>query len=125
MAGQALFARQMHIFSAPIDAQPLPLTNSERTRMLCRGNFLHNLLVKYARSLGASGYDKGHPPFQDYVAGYLWDAAHGEGYADVPAYARAEVEELKRRFPPRRLDGFGPCAYWAKPKSSSRCRRAA
>lgn len=82
-----------------------------------RGLLLH-IVAWYARSLEGREYDlKEHPSFADYVSGVLWEAELPVGsFADLPNYPPDELQELKKRFPPRMLKGMGPGLYWLPPK---------
>ena len=116
-ARRALVAREWFAFNGPADAQPFPVSYEQREALKGRGLLLH-IVAWYARSLEGREYDlKEHPSFADYVSGVLWEAELPVGsFADLPNYPPDELQELKKRFPPRMLKGMGPGLYWLPPK---------
>jgi hypothetical protein len=113
-AYRALLARECFFINAPADAQPLPLPVSSHLRT----TLLLYIVALYARSLGSRNYDvKVHPSFAEYVSGVLWEAERGDnerGY--LPNYGGDQLAKLKKRFPPRRLEGMGPGLTWLQPQ---------
>jgi hypothetical protein len=118
-ARRALRAREWFAFNGPADAQPFPVSYTERERLKGSGVLLH-ILAWYARSLESRDYDvKEHPPFADYVSGVLWEAELPAGsFAGIPNYPPDEIRELKKRFPPRMLKGMSPGLYLVAAKEA-------
>ena len=104
-------------FNGPADAQPFPVSYEQREALKGRGLLLR-IVAWYARSLEGREYDlKEHPSFADYVSGVLWEAELPVGsFADLPNCPPDELQDLKKRFPPRMLKGMGPDLYWLPPK---------
>jgi hypothetical protein len=112
-ARRALEARDWFAHHGPPDAPPLPLSYGDRED-LKRGGLPH-LVAWFARSLAARVYNyREHPLFDDYAAGVL-------ASPDAPDFI-TKNEELRRRFPPRPLEGLDGGMYWDPPKLRKRCR---
>jgi hypothetical protein len=73
----------------------------------------HKIIALYARSLEGRKYNvKEHPPFFDYACGLMAsDSEFIGGYS----YMQRD-EQLRKRFPPRTLDGLGPGLMWQPPR---------
>ena len=70
---------------------------------------------QFARSLRDLKYDiEEHPSFCDYASGLLWEMDHEDEF--IPDHPPNEDAELRRRYPPRRLEGIGSGAKWLPPK---------
>ena len=122
IACRALHVRQWHAATGPADVQPLPISARERDAMALKGTPLHYILEKFARSVEhyylTPGLDvREHPAFPEYAAGFQWEAALPVGgFAHLPTYPAAQLDELKKRFPPKKLKGMSPGATWLPPK---------
>src|SRR5262249_1818506 len=55
---------------------------------------------------------KGHPSFDDYARGVLWEHDNVPGSA-IP-FQPEQLAEMKRRFPPKKLEGL-KCFCWLPP----------
>jgi hypothetical protein len=121
-AHRALDVRQWHAATGPADVQPLPISPCERDAMERKGTPLHYIFAKFARSVEhyylKPGLDVSeHPIFAEYAAGYLWETGlPAGGFAYLPSYPAEQVDELKKRFPPKMLKGMSPGATWLPPK---------
>jgi hypothetical protein len=117
-ASRALQARNWFAYTGPADAQPLPISASERGDIHLRDDYarflFHHILELYSRSLEAQQFDFiQHPPFAAFVSGVLSDAEHDGGHLpNCPD----ELPQLRKRFPPRRLPGLLPSFDWLPPK---------
>ena len=111
---RAKAARQWYAEHGPADLQPLPLGYAERER-LKDGSARHSL-AHYARSLADQKYDtERHPSFYDYACGWMASPVTQNRSA-------AKSPELRKRFPPRPLEGLDSHLYWRPPEGSRRCR---
>jgi hypothetical protein len=111
---RALRARE-HFARENPGMPPLPLSYAEREEYKGRGG-VHYIESVYARSLKAQNYDVGrHPSFERYACGAL-------AYPYAPDFITQD-EELRRRFPPRPLDGLAGGLYWDPPKSPGQRKR--
>lgn len=114
-ARRALLAREHFSLYGPADAQPLPLSSDEIDEMACRGHLITRVVRQFARSLLNRGYDiEEHPSFSDYASGLLWEMDRGNEF--IPDYPPNEDAEVRKRYPPRRLEGIGCGARWLPPK---------
>jgi hypothetical protein len=109
LAQRAHFARYVFAMEGPPDAQPLPLTPSEREDF--KNAYLHPDRIHYIVSLIAGSlaaldyaYDK-HPSWHEFACGVM-----ASPYAP-PDYVLDKVE-FSRRYPPRDLPGLGPGCCW-------------
>ncbi len=94
---QAQRARKPFAENGSADAPPLPLDYDER-EALKRGGQDH-IVALFARSLAGQGYDwQKHPSFYEYACGIM---ASENIVPDVK-----NDEELKKRYPPRPLNGL-------------------
>ena len=115
-ARRALRAREWFRKNGPADVQPLPLSLYEREPLKLGRGLLNHILAWYARSLEGRKFDvEEHPSFADYVSGVLWEAELPVGFACLH-YPCEELQELKKRFPPRMLKGMSPGVKWLPPK---------
>jgi hypothetical protein len=125
MAYHALRAREDFAVNGPADAAHLPLEHWECERVRWSGRPLDYLTGQYARSVVALYNVKGHPSFDDYARGVLWEHDHVPGSA-IP-FQPEQLAEMKKRFPPRKLEGL-KCFCWLPPRRRIRAkekRRAA
>jgi hypothetical protein len=102
-AYRALLARKRFQDEGPFDAPLLPLTYGER-QFLKRGGLPH-IVAWYAESLLSMNYDfAAHIHFENYARGVM-----ASPYA--PDLIKQDPE-LKRRFPPKPLDGLNSGLVW-------------
>jgi hypothetical protein len=118
VARRALSAREWFRSNGPAEAQPLPVSYYDRDAYKLSCNLLLYIVALYTRSLDARHYDvKAHPAFADYVSGVLFEAERPDNeFGGPPDYGDDQLAELKKRFPPRKLDGLGPGLVWLPPK---------
>ena len=116
-ARRPLMAREWYRLHGPADAQPFPVSHNEREALKGTG-LLPHILAWFARSLEDRDYDVNeHPSFAEYAAGVLWEANLPVGsFARLPNYPAAQLDELKKRFPAKKLKGMSPGATWLPPK---------
>ncbi|MFZ3358214.1 MAG: hypothetical protein WCA56_19230 [Xanthobacteraceae bacterium] len=117
-ARRPLLAREYHALNAPADAQPLPISEPERDDFRWGGTPLHYIVALYARSLDGQNYDvKLHPTFAEYASGVLWEAELVDSrWGCLPNFDDDQLANLKKRFPPLRLEGMGPGLTWRPPQ---------
>jgi hypothetical protein len=101
----ALTARDWFAENGPADAPPLPLNLDDWNKIRFRGG-LEGIVGYYARSLDGFQWEfEQHPSLYDFACGVM---ALNPRWAD---------EELKRRFPPRPLEGLNPSSLaWSAPE---------
>jgi hypothetical protein len=65
---------------------------------------------------------RAHPPFADFASGMLWQHDNNvEGYS-LTYFPSEQIAELKRRFPPRKLDGMIGFR-WRLPRRQDQARK--
>ena len=121
-AYRALLAREWFAFTAPPDATPLPINWYDREDWKRTGRLLDYIIALYARSLDDRYDVKEHPTFADYVSGVLWESEHVQGGGRLPIYPD-ELPKLKKRFPPRELEGMESGFYWYPPKRKKQTKK--
>jgi hypothetical protein len=112
---RAEVARKWFADNGPPDLQPLPLGYRERESLKAGG--AKHILAWFARSLAVQDYDVNrHPSFDTYARGVMVSEF-------APGFIKND-EELKKRFPPRKLDGLGPGLQWEPPKGYAKVMKA-
>ena len=117
IAYHALLVREDFAVNGPSDAPRLPLEHWECERVRWSGRPLDYLTGQYAKSVVALYNVKGHPSFDDYARGVLWEHDNVPGSA-IP-FETEQLAEMKRRFPPRKLEGL-KCFCWRPPRRQIR-----
>jgi hypothetical protein len=113
---KARLAREHFALNGPPDAPPLPIGYDERESTKSQGR-LAKIVGLYARSLEYRKYDLDeHPSFDDYARGVMASEYNAH-------YHMREDEGLKKRFPPRQLDGLGPGLIWSPPAPPAQHQR--
>jgi hypothetical protein len=103
----ALRAREWFAVNGPPDAPPLPLSDNE-IEAARNARDLEGVVGFYARSLAGQDYDvHQHPSFDDFACGLM--------ASNTNAWRIEKDAQLRMRFPPRRLTGMTPGAYWEPP----------
>ena len=113
MAYHALRAREDFARNGPADAPRLPLEHWECERVRWSGRPLDYLTGQYAKCVTALYNVKGHPSFDGYARGVLWEHDNVAGSA-LP-FSPEQLAEMKRRFPPKKLEGL-QCFCWLPPR---------
>ena len=124
-AKRALLARALFAITGPVDAQPLPVSQRERDDVETRHGYstsqylFRHLLKRYSKSLENLQFDfDKHPSFAEYMRGVMWYADSPDWHDTLP-FAAEGLAELKKRFPPKKLEGLNPRYFWDPPKSYS------
>ena len=106
-AARLLLVREWFAVHGPHDAPPLPLSQWECDDYR-NSTGLRQIVGFYARSLDANDYDvHRHPSFEDFARGLM---ASNSGLWGIEKNV-----EMRKRFPPRPLNGMGPGLYWEAP----------
>ena len=122
MAHHALLAREDFARNGPADAPRLPLEQWECERVRWSGRPLDYLTGQYARSVVALYNVKAHPSFDAYARGVLWE--HDEVPGSALPFTAEHLGEMKKRFPPRKLEGL-KCFCWLPPRQRNHAKRRA
>ena len=125
IAYRALLAREYFALDAPADAPPLPINDCDRRYVKMSGGPLNYFAAQYALSMVPRKYDvKGFPSFAEYVSGVLWEHDNVGGTSALP-FTQEQLIELKRRFPPRKLEGLECFGFPVHRKSHAKKKRRA
>jgi hypothetical protein len=125
IAYNALLAREDFAINGPADAPRLPLEHWECEQVRWSGKPLDYLTAQYAKCMVALYNVKARPSFDDYARGVLW--AHDNVPGSALPFESEQLAEMKRRFPPRKLEGLKTFC-WLPPRRGKRAkerRRAA
>jgi hypothetical protein len=126
IAYHALLAREDFALNGPADAPRLPLEHWECEQVRWSGRPLDYLTAQYAKRMVGLYKLKAHLSFDDYASGVLWEHENVGGVSSLP-FTPEQLAEMKRRFPPRKLEGL-KWFNWRRPRRQQRpkkTRRAA
>ena len=126
-AYKRLVAREHFASHVPPDAPLMPTDDYERNRAKHASGLLGFITAQFAWSLESQDDLRVHPSFADFASGMLWQHDNDvEGYS-LGCFPSEQIAELKRRFPPRKLEGLIGFD-WCLPRRQARpkeTRRAA
>jgi hypothetical protein len=90
----------------PSDAPLMPVDEYDRDRAKHLSGLLGFITAHFIWSLENQDDLQVHPSFADFASGILWQHDNNvEGYS-LTYFPSEQIAELKRRFPPRKLDGM-------------------
>jgi hypothetical protein len=106
-AYKRLLVREHFALHRPPDAPLMPTDDYERNRAKHASGPLGFITAQFMWSLEDQDDLKLHPSFADFASGMLWqhDNNNVEGYS-LGCFPSDQIAELKRRFPPRKLEGL-------------------
>ena len=113
IAYNALRAREDFAVNGPADAPRLPLEHWECERVRWSGRPLDYLTGQYAKGVVGLYNVKAYPSFDDYARGVLWE--HDNAPESALPFTPEQLGEMKKRFPPRKLEGL-KCFSWLPPR---------
>jgi len=113
IAYNALRAREDFAVNGPADAPRLPLEHWECERVRWSGRPLDYLTGQYAKGVVGLYNVKAYPSFDDYARGVLWE--HDNVPKSALPFTSEQLAEMKKRFPPRKLEGL-KCFSWLPPR---------
>ena len=84
----------------------MPTDDCERNRAKHASGLLGFITAQFAWSLESQDDLRAHPSFADFASGMLWQHDNDvEGYS-LSYFPSDQLAGLKRRFPPRKLEGL-------------------
>jgi hypothetical protein len=125
-AYKRLAAREHFALHGPPDAPLMPTDDYERNRAKHASGLLGFITAQFIWSLENQHDLTVHPSFADFAAGLLWQHENIGGCTELP-FAPQQLPEMKRRYPPRKLEGLEHFC-WRPPQRRARAkekRRAA
>jgi hypothetical protein len=126
-AYKRLLVREYFALHGPPDAPPMPTDERDRGRAKYAAGLLGFITAQYIWSLENQHDLTVHPSFADFACGMLWQHENNVAGCSLPYFPPEQFADLKRRFPPRKLEGLKHF-YWRTPQRQSRAkekRRAA
>jgi hypothetical protein len=123
IAYHALRAREDFALNGPADAPRLPLEHWECERVRWSGRPLDYLTGQYAKCVVALYNVKAHLSFDDYARGVLWE--HDNVPESALPFTPEQLPEMKRRYPPRKLEGLEYFCWRPPQRQPKENRRAA
>ena len=105
----------------------MPTDEWDRDRAKHTNGLLGFVTAQFTWSIENQDDLRAHPPFADFASGMLWQHDNNvKGYS-LSCFPSDQIAELKRRFPPRKLEGLIGFR-WRPPqrqKQAKETRRAA
>jgi hypothetical protein len=120
-AYKRLLARAYFALHGPPDAPVMPTDDYERNRAKYSSGLLGFITAHFMWSMESQDDLRVHPSFADFASGMLWQHDNGvEGYS-LSYFTSEQIAELKRHFPPRKLEGLTGF-WWRSRKRQARPR---
>ena len=104
-AYKRLLVREYFALNGPPDAPVMPTDDYERNRAKHLSGLLGFISAQYVWSLENQHDLTIHPSFADFASGLLWQHENIGGCTELP-FAPQQLPEMKRRYPPRELEGL-------------------
>jgi hypothetical protein len=105
-AYRRLLVREYFALSGPSDAPLVPMDEWDRDRAKHLSGLLGFVTTQFMWSVESQDDLRMHPSFADFASGILWQHENEvEGYS-LSYFPSDQIAELKRRFPPRKLEGL-------------------
>jgi hypothetical protein len=105
-AYKRLLVREYLALNGPPDAPRMPTDDYERNRAMHAGGLLGFITAQFIWSIESQDDLRVHPSFADFVSGMLWQHDNNVDGCSLPYFPPEQFAELKRRFPPRKLEGL-------------------
>jgi hypothetical protein len=125
-AHRRLLIREYVALNSPADAPLFPPDDCERNRAKYAAGLFGFITAQFNWSIESQDDWRVHPAFADFASGMLWQHHNNVEGSSLPYFPPEQFAELKRRFPPRKLEGL-EWFNWRPPQRRSRKekRRAA
>ena len=105
-AYKRLVAREHFASHVPPDAPLMPTDDYDRNRAKHASGLLGFITAQFAWSIESQDDLRAHPSFADFASGMLWQHDHDINGCSLSYFPSEQLAELKRRFPPRKLEGL-------------------
>jgi hypothetical protein len=119
-AYKRLLARAYFALHGPADAPRMPTDDYECNRAKYATGLLGFITAHFIWSLENQHDLTIHPPFPDFASGLLWQHDN-QGYS-LPYFPPGQFAELKKRFPPRKLEGLDHFS-WYSPRRQNQIKK--
>jgi hypothetical protein len=118
-AYKRLLVREHFALNGPSDAPRMPTDDYERNRAKYAAGLLGFITAQFIWSLENQHDLTVHPSFADFASGLLWQHDNNVQGCSLPYFPPEQFAELKRRFPPRKLEGL-EWFNWRPPRRQKR-----
>ena len=105
-AYKRLLVREYFALNGPPDAPRMPTDDYERNRATHASGLLGFITAQFIWSLESQDDLRVHPSFPDFASGMLWQHDNDVRGCSLSYFPSDQIAELKRRFPPRKLEGL-------------------
>jgi hypothetical protein len=102
----------------------MPTDERDRGRAKYAGGLLGFLTTQYIWSLENQHDLTVHPSFADFASGLLWQHENIGGCTELP-FTPQQLPDMKRRYPPRKLEGLEYFCWRPPQRQPKENRRAA
>jgi hypothetical protein len=123
-AYKRLLVRAHFALHGPPDAPPMPTDERDRGRAKYAGGLLGFITAQFIWSLENQHDLTVHPSFADFASGLLWQHENIGGCTELP-FTPQQLPEMKRRYPPRNLEGLEYFCWHSPQRQPKEKRRAA
>ena len=113
-AYKRLLVREYFALHGPPDAPLIPTDERDRGRAKYAGGLLGFITAQFIWSLENQHDLTVHPSFADFASGLLWQHENIGRCTELP-FTPQQLPEMKRRYPPRKLEGL-EYFCWHSPK---------
>ena len=121
-AYRRLLVRDYFGLNSPADAPLMPIDEWERDHAKHLSGLLGFITAHFMWSLENQDDLRVHPSFAEFASGMLWQHDKDvKGYS-LSYFPSEQIAELKRRFPPRKLEGLVGFR-WHPPRGQNRAKK--
>jgi hypothetical protein len=107
VAHKRLLLREYVALNTPADAPLIPTDDYERNRAKYTAGLIGFITAQYGWSIESRDDWRVHPSFADFASGMLWQHDNEvEGCSLPRLFPPEQFVALKKRFPPRKLEGL-------------------
>ena len=121
-AYKRLLAREYFAWKCPPDAPLMPTDDYERGRAKYAAGLLGFIAAQFVWSLENQHDLSVHPSFAEFASGMLWQHDNNVECCSLAHFPSEQHAELKRRFPPRKLEGLKHFS-WLPPRQRNQAKK--
>jgi hypothetical protein len=121
-AYKRLLVREYFALNGPPDAPVIPTDDYERNRAKYAAGLLGFITAQYIWSLESQHDLRVHPSYADFASGLLWQHDNEVEGCSLAYFPAEQLVALKRRFPPRKLEGL-EWFNWRPPHRKSHAKQ--
>ena len=121
-AYKRLLVREYFALHGPPDAPLMPTDERDRGRAKYAAGLLGFIAAQFVWSLENQHDLTVHPSFADFASGMLWQHDNNVECCSLAHFPLEQLAELKRRFPPRKLEGLMRFS-WLPPRRGNQAKK--